>query len=68
MPGYTDKARHRFEHPAPAQPHDSPNKATPIQYGAKVQRVVKDATPPLNKTEIKRVQEIEARSYTTAGT
>ena len=58
MPGYTDKTLLQFNHPDPARSQHSPNKATPIQYGSKVQKVVKDATPLLNKAEIKQVQEI----------
>ncbi len=58
MPGYADKTCLRFNHPTPARPQHSPYKSTPIQYGAKVQRVAQDTTPPLNKDEIKRVQEI----------
>ena len=38
--------------------HNTPHKATTIQYGAKVQRVEEDKSPPLTPDQIKCVQKI----------
>ena len=37
MPGYINKARHKYQHPMPKRPVNAPAKFKPIQYGAKVQ-------------------------------
>ena len=58
MPGYIDTALTKYQHTKPAVPQHAPYQAAPIQYGAKVQRVAADTSAPLNKAEIKRVQDI----------
>ncbi len=58
MPGYIKKALTRYQHPQPMVPQHDPYKTTTIQYGAKVQRVEKDKSPPLMPEQIKRVQNI----------
>ena len=55
MPGYIPKALTKYQHPHPTTPPYSPYKSAPIQYGAKVQRVEEDNSPPLTEKEIKRV-------------
>jgi hypothetical protein len=58
MPGYTGKAFTKYQHPHPTVPQHAPYKTTAIQYGAKVQRVEEDKSPPLTPEQIKRVQNI----------
>jgi len=58
MPGYIKKALTRYQHPQPTVPQHTPYKTTTIQYGAKVQRVEKDKSPPLMPEQIKHVQKI----------
>ena len=36
VPGFTKRALHKYQHPAPKKPQHAPAKAAPIQYGAKV--------------------------------
>ena len=59
MPGYVDHALHKFQHPTPKKPQDSPYPATVKQYGVKVQLTdpidTSDRLPP---HEIKRLQQI----------
>ena len=55
MLGCIPKALTKYQHPHPTTPHHSPYKSAPIQYGAKVQRVEEDNSPPLTEKEIKRV-------------
>jgi hypothetical protein len=58
MPGYIGDALTKYQHPKPTVPQHSPYKATTIHYGAKVQRVEEDNSPPLTTDQIKRVQKI----------
>ena len=58
MPGYIGTAVTKYQHPKPAVPQHAPYKATTIYYGAKVQRVEEDKSPPLTPDQIKRVQKI----------
>ena len=59
MPGYVQQALHKFQHPPPSKPQDSPYPATVKQYGVKVQ-----LTDPINTSarlpvhKIKRLQQI----------
>jgi len=46
MPGYIGDALTKYQHPKPTVPQHSPYKATTIHYGAKVQRVEEDNSPP----------------------
>jgi hypothetical protein len=58
MPNYINKAFFKYQHPAPSKPQHAPYKATLIQFGARVQTVMIDATASLSKERIKRVQDI----------
>ena len=58
MPGYIGEALTKYQHPKPTVPQHSPYKATTIHYGAKIQRVEEDNSPPLTTDQIKRVQKI----------
>ena len=57
MPGYINKALTKYQHPKPLSPQHAPDKAAPIPYGARVQRVEVDTTQPLSPKEIKRIQD-----------
>jgi hypothetical protein len=58
MPRYINKALTKYQHPKLTFPQHAPNKAAPIQYGARVQRVEVNTTQPLTLKEMERVQEI----------
>ena len=59
MDGYVAAALQRFEHPTPTKPQDSPHPWTAPNYGAKTQYAqTPDATPPLDKDGITRLQQI----------
>jgi hypothetical protein len=58
MSGYIGDALTKYQHPKPAVPQHSPYKVTTIHYGAKVQRVDEDNSPPLTTDQIKRIQKI----------
>ena len=58
MPGYIGEALTKYQHTKPTVPQHSPYKATTIHYGAKVQRVEEDKSPPLPTDQIKCVQKI----------
>ena len=59
MPGYVDHALHKFQHPTPKKPQDSPYPATVKQYGVKVQLTDPiDTSVRLPPHEIKRLQQI----------
>jgi hypothetical protein len=58
MPKYIPKALLKFQHPTPDSPQHQPYKHAPIQYGARVQRVVINTSAPLSPDAIKRVQNI----------
>ena len=59
MNGYVKKALQRFEHLPPARLQHAPSAWTAPKYGEKVQYAAKeDDSPPLDKKEVKRLQEI----------
>ena len=59
MPGYVDHALHKFQHPTPKKPQDSPYPAAVKQYGVKVQLTDPiDTSARLPPHEIKRLQQI----------
>jgi hypothetical protein len=58
MPNYIEKALTKYGHKKPRRPQHAPHKHTPIQYGAKVQMVQVNNSPPLNAKQTKRVQDI----------
>ena len=59
MPGYVEYALHKFQHPTPKKPQDSPYPATTKQYGVKVQLIDPiDTSARLPTHEIKRLQQI----------
>ena len=59
MPGYIDKALHKFQHPHPKRKHDAPHAWTHPAYGAKVQYVdnIEDS-PALPPNTVRLVQQI----------
>ncbi len=59
MPGYCQKAGHRFHHPAPTKQQHQPYPHIVCTYGAKQQyREAKDESPLLNKADKTFVQEV----------
>lgn len=59
MKGYVQKALQRFEHETPRRKQNAPSKYSYPNYGAKVQLAEDDdVTAPLDKREIKKLQEI----------
>ena len=59
MPGYVDHALHKFQHPTPKKPQDSPYPVAVKQYGVKVQLTDPiDTSTRLPPQEIKRLQQI----------
>ena len=59
MPGYVDHALHKFQHPTPKKPQDSPYPAAVKQYGVQVQLTdTIDTSARLPPNEIKRLQQI----------
>ena len=59
MPGYVEHALHKFQHPTPKNPQDSPYPATAKQYGAKVLLIDPiNTSARLPTQEIKRLQQI----------
>ena len=59
MPGYVDHALHKFQHPTPKKPQDSPYPAAVKQYGVQVQLTDPiDTSARLPPHEIKRLQQI----------
>ena len=59
IPGYIQQALHKFQHPPPNKPQDSPYPAMVKQYGVKVQLTDPiDTSARLPMHEIKRLQQI----------
>jgi hypothetical protein len=59
MPGYVEKALHRFTHPTPVKPQHAPHPWIPPDYGAAIQYALPaDHTPPLDKHGTKLLQEV----------
>ena len=59
MPSYVQQALHKFQHPPPSKPQDSPYHAMVKQYGVKVQLTDPiDTSARLPAHEIKRLQQI----------
>ena len=59
MPSYVQQALHKFQHPPPKKPQDSPYPAMVKQYGVKVQLTDPiDTSARLPAHEIKRLQQI----------
>jgi hypothetical protein len=65
MPGYIGDALTKYQHPKPAVPQHTPYKATTIHYGAKVQRVEEDKSPPLTTDQSSASKRSWALSSTT---
>eukprot|EP00957_Ditylum_brightwellii_P096198 7328406-Ditylum_brightwellii.AAC.1 len=57
MPGYIPKALKKLQNTPPKRPQHSPYKHTPIQYRKKVQYTDIDISKPLNKEQIKKIQQ-----------
>jgi hypothetical protein len=59
MPGYIDRALHRFSHPQPSRPQHAPHAWQRPIYGARTQYATdEDTSPLLSSTDTKRVQEV----------
>ena len=59
MPGYVEHTLHKFQHPTPKKPQDSPYPATAKQHGVKVQLIDPiETSAQLPTHEIKRLQQI----------
>jgi hypothetical protein len=59
MPGYVATALLKFMHPTPARPQHSPHAWNPPNYGATIQYAAdSDNSPPLDSTELTRLQTI----------
>jgi hypothetical protein len=59
MPGYVQAALHKFQHPLPTKPEDSPHAWNPPNYGAKIQYAPDaDTTKLLPPDRITRIQRI----------
>jgi hypothetical protein len=59
MSDYISEALLKYQHQAPLKPQHSPYKATPIQFGARVQTVTTNTTAPLSKEPIICMQDID---------
>ena len=51
MPDFVKKALNKYQHPMPTKPQHAPTKATPINYGARVQAPTPDNDTPLLSPE-----------------
>ncbi len=59
MPGYIDRALHRFQHPPPSRPQESPHQWQAPTYGATIQLALQpDDTPPISHTTRKYLQQV----------
>lgn len=59
MPGYVEAALHKFQHPHPPRPENSPFQHNVPQYGVKVQMTLAhDDSPKLPPQEVKVIQQI----------
>jgi hypothetical protein len=58
IPGYIDKALIRFHEWTETKHAHSPDVYKTLEYGARVQYAADDATTPLNKADIKMLQEV----------
>ena len=59
MPGYIERALHRFQHPPPVKPEHSPHPWQKPTYGAKTQfALMPDATAALDATDKRRILEV----------
>ena len=61
MPGYITSALQEFKHPPPTQPVYGPSKVDPVDYGAKIQYVKEDTSPPLTAKQIKFIQQVTGK-------
>ena len=58
MPGYVKKALLQFEHEIPKKHQYAPSKYTPPEYGKKVQMATIDDSDPMNKEQIKKLEQV----------
>ena len=56
VPGFVQKALHKYQHPTPKKPHHAPAKAAPIQYRAKIQQTERDTTPRVSAEQVRHIQ------------
>lgn len=58
VPGFVQKALHKYQHPAPRRPQHAPAKAAPIQYDVKVQKTEPDTSPRVSAARIKHTHDV----------
>ena len=59
MPGYIERALHRFQHPTPTKPEHSPHPWQKPTFGAKTHfALLPDATAALDAADKRRVHEV----------
>ena len=59
MPNYIKNVLDKFKHPTPLRPENAPHKPVTVHYGRKIQLTeVPSTAAPLNKDQIKRLQQI----------
>ena len=58
MPGKVEAGLQRFEHKKPKQPIHAPSKYTAPQYGLKKQVKKVDNTPPMDKEDRKKLEQV----------
>jgi hypothetical protein len=59
MPKYVPDALHKFQHPPPAQPQDSPHPCNAPQYGIKVQKPEPiDTSLPASAKDKKYIEQV----------
>ena len=60
MPEYVKEALHKFQHPTPSQPQNSPHQWNPPNYGSTAQQLEHQAPEftKLSPTEANTVQEV----------
>jgi hypothetical protein len=59
MPKHVPDAIHKFQHPMPKQPQDSPHPCNAPQYGVKVQKPEPiDSSPPASAEDKKYIEQV----------
>ena len=58
IPGFVPSAFHKYQHKTPAKPQHAPEKASPIQYGAKFQTTAHNTLPRISSERICCIQEV----------
>ena len=60
MPSYATNLIHKFQHPTPTRPQNSPNKWTPSNYGSTVPQMAQQPvdSPALKAAEVNTVHQV----------